>query len=112
MQRICVKKNSSVFIAVISVWKNITNLQCTYLGYLHAQQIRSRWMRWLLSATVLFCSPCTGDSVAKHYNNLQALLQQVGKLEVEEQNIVAEDYKVIYSVTSIYVDYWPYTERL
>ncbi len=55
----------------------------------------------LLSATVLFCSPCTGDNVAKHYNNLQELMQQVGKLEVEEQN-----YKVIYSVTSIYVDHW------
>ncbi len=62
-------------------------------------------MRWLISATVLFCSPCTGDNLAKHHNNLQALMQQVGKLEVEEQNIVAEDYKVIYSVTSIYVDY-------
>ncbi len=54
----------------------------------------------LLSATVLFCSPCTGDNVAKHYNNLQELMQQVGKLEAEEQN-----YKVIYSVTSIYVDH-------
>ncbi len=62
-------------------------------------------MRWLISATVLFCSPCTGDNLAKHHNNLQALMQQVGKQEVEEQNIVAEDYKVIYSVTSIYVDY-------
>lgn len=52
----------------------------------------------LLSATVVFCSPCSGDNVAKHYNNLVVLMQQVGKLEFEEQNIVAEDYKVINTV--------------
>ncbi|RXN14620.1 hypothetical protein ROHU_028583 [Labeo rohita] len=47
----------------------------------------------LLSATVVFSSPCSGDNVEKHYNNLVVLMQQVGKLEIEEQNIVAEDYK-------------------
>lgn len=52
----------------------------------------------LLSATVVFCSPCSGDNVAKHYNNLLVLMQQVGTLEVEEQNIVAEDYKVVNTV--------------
>lgn len=59
----------------------------------------------LLSATVVFSSPCSGDNVEKHYNNLVVLMQQVGKLEIEEQNIVAEDYKVINSVSSTHVDY-------
>lgn len=45
----------------------------------------------LLSATVVFCCPCSGDDVAKHYNNLVVLMQQVGKLEFEEENIAAED---------------------
>jgi hypothetical protein len=52
----------------------------------------------LLSATVVFCSPCSGDNVAKHYNNLLVLMQQVGTLDVDEQNITAEDYKVINTV--------------
>ncbi|KAA0724026.1 hypothetical protein E1301_Tti019927 [Triplophysa tibetana] len=47
----------------------------------------------LLSATVVFCSPCSGDNVAKHYNNLLVLMQQLGTLDVDEQNITAEDYK-------------------
>lgn len=46
----------------------------------------------LLSATVQFCSHCTGDNVARHYNNLLVLMQQVGKLKVEEENIFAEDF--------------------
>lgn len=53
----------------------------------------------VLSATVLFCSPATGHNVTKHYKNLQVLMQQMGTMDVEEQNIIAEDYKVHLSLT-------------
>lgn len=52
----------------------------------------------LLSATVVFCSPCSGDNVANHYNNLLVLMQQLGTLDIDEQNITAENYKVINTV--------------
>lgn len=50
------------------------------------------------SATVLFCSPCTGVNVAKHNNNFQVLMQQRGTVDVDEKNIIAEDYMVILKI--------------
>ncbi|KAL0148846.1 hypothetical protein M9458_055855, partial [Cirrhinus mrigala] len=47
----------------------------------------------LSSSTVLFCSPCSEANVAKHYNNLQLLMQKRGTFELDDKNIVAEDYK-------------------
>jgi len=52
----------------------------------------------ILSATVVFCSPCSGDNVEKHYKNLLVLMEQVGTLDIDDQNITAEDYKVINKV--------------
>ncbi|XP_073705879.1 uncharacterized protein [Garra rufa] len=47
----------------------------------------------LSSSTVLFCSPCSGANVAKHYNNLHLLMQQRGTLELDDKNVAAEEYK-------------------
>ncbi|XP_026118826.1 uncharacterized protein LOC113098063 [Carassius auratus] len=65
----------------------------------------------LLSATVVFCSPCSGDNVAKHYNNLVVLMQQVGKLEFEEENIAAEDYKNDVGTTALESHFQQVIER-
>ncbi len=45
------------------------------------------------SSAVLFCSPCSGANVQKHYNNLQMLMQQRGSFE-HEKDVIAEDYRV------------------
>lgn len=55
----------------------------------------------LLSSTVLFCSLCNGPNVAKHYNNLQLLMQQSGTFELDDKNIIAEDYKYDVGTTQI-----------
>ncbi|RXN37740.1 hypothetical protein ROHU_001767 [Labeo rohita] len=47
----------------------------------------------LSSSTALFCSPCSGANVAKHYNILQLLMQKRGTFELDDKNIVAEEYK-------------------
>jgi len=49
----------------------------------------------LSSSSVLFCSPCSGPNVAKHYRHLQLLLQQRRTFDLDEKNIIAEDYKVL-----------------
>jgi len=49
----------------------------------------------LSSSSVLFCSPCSGPNVAKHYRHLQLLLQQRWTFDLDEKNIIAEDYKVL-----------------
>jgi hypothetical protein len=49
----------------------------------------------LSSSAVLFCSPCSGPNVAKHYKHLQLLLQQRRTFDLDEKNIIAEDYKVL-----------------
>ncbi len=64
----------------------------------------------LLSSTVLFCSLCNGPNVAKHYNNLQLLMQQSGTFELDDKNIIAEDYKVINNVPiGIFFSTWPHS---
>lgn len=64
----------------------------------------------LLSSTVLFCSLCNGPNVAKHYNNLQLLMQQRGTFELDDKNIIAEDYKVINNVPiGIFFSTWPHS---
>ncbi|KAG1933868.1 gag-pol fusion protein [Pimephales promelas] len=45
-------------------------------------------------STSLPCiSPAPGDNVEKHYKNLLVLMEQVGTLDIDDQNITAEDYK-------------------
>lgn len=46
------------------------------------------------SSAVLFCSPCSGANLQKHYNNLQMLMQQRGSFE-HEKDVIAEDYRVL-----------------
>ena len=41
--------------------------------------------------------------MSKHYSNLQVLMQQMGTFEVEEEKIVAEDYKVIPKILLLFV---------
>ncbi|RXN31313.1 O-acetyl-ADP-ribose deacetylase MACROD2 [Labeo rohita] len=56
----------------------------------------------LSSSTALFCSPCSGANVAKHYNILQLLMQKRGTFELDDKNIVAEEYKFFYNVLIIF----------
>lgn len=49
----------------------------------------------LSSSAVIFCSPCNGPNVAKHYQHLQLLMQQRGTYALDDKNIIAEDYKVL-----------------
>lgn len=46
------------------------------------------------SAAIVFCSPCSGRNVTKHYNNLKILMQKRGTLDLDEKTVIAEDYKV------------------
>ncbi|XP_026041873.1 uncharacterized protein LOC113032941 [Astatotilapia calliptera] len=45
------------------------------------------------SAAIVFCSPCSGRNVTKHYNNLKILMQKRGTLDLDEKTVIAEDYK-------------------
>ncbi|KAF7211627.1 transcript variant X2 [Nothobranchius furzeri] len=47
----------------------------------------------ILSATVVFKSPCSGPEVQKHLQNLKLLINQTGNGDDEEKDIIPEDYK-------------------
>lgn len=49
----------------------------------------------IISATVVFKSPCSGPEVKKHLQNLKMLIDQTGNGDAEETDIIPEDYKVI-----------------
>ncbi|RXN38611.1 hypothetical protein ROHU_013910 [Labeo rohita] len=53
------------------------------------------------SSAVVFCSPCSGPDVPKHYNNLRLLMQQRGSFELNEKDITAEDYKHDFGTTPL-----------
>lgn len=56
------------------------------------------------SAAVLFNSACSGDNVARHSKNLHRLLQKKETFEVDDKDVVAEDYMVIKGITQCYID--------
>lgn len=47
----------------------------------------------IISATVVFKSPCSGPEVNKHLQNLKLLIGQTGNGDAEETDILPEDYK-------------------
>ncbi|CAI5682343.1 unnamed protein product [Oreochromis niloticus] len=47
----------------------------------------------IISATVVFKSPCSGPEVNKHLQNLKLLIDQTGNGDAEETDILPEDYK-------------------
>ncbi|XP_026012681.1 uncharacterized protein LOC113015007 isoform X3 [Astatotilapia calliptera] len=47
----------------------------------------------IISATVVFKSPCSGPEVKKHLQNLKMLIDQTGNGDAEETDIIPEDYK-------------------
>ncbi|RXN31461.1 hypothetical protein ROHU_016950 [Labeo rohita] len=53
------------------------------------------------SSAVVFCSPCSGPNVPKHYNNLRLLMQQRGSFELNEKDVTAEDYKHDFGTTPL-----------
>ncbi|XP_077103147.1 uncharacterized protein LOC143754414 [Siphateles boraxobius] len=60
----------------------------------------------LHSSAVLFCSPCNGPNVAKHYKHLQLLLQQRQTFDLDEENIIAEEYKHDVGTTPLMTHFW------
>ncbi|CAB1413086.1 unnamed protein product [Pleuronectes platessa] len=48
----------------------------------------------LLSMTVVFCSPYTGKNIEKHLETLHVLMEKRGTLEMDDEEIVPEDYKI------------------
>ena len=94
---------SVIFSAFIFSVPNHYKLAMHIFGLLACSTTLKEMDEVILSATVLFCSPCTGDNVSKHYSNLQVLMQQMGTFEVEEEKIVAEDYKVIPKILLLFI---------
>uniref|UniRef100_A0A669CZJ1 PHD-type domain-containing protein n=4 Tax=Oreochromis TaxID=8139 RepID=A0A669CZJ1_ORENI len=47
----------------------------------------------IISATVVFKSPCSGPQVKKHLRNLKMLIDQTGNGDAEDTDIIPEDYK-------------------
>ena len=48
----------------------------------------------VVSATVLFSSPCSGENVDRHFQNIQVLLTAAPQPVADESAITAEDFEV------------------
>lgn len=48
----------------------------------------------VVSATVVLSSPCSGDNVEKHFQNLQALLTAAVQPVIDDSGIAEEDFVV------------------
>lgn len=61
------------------------------IGLLTSAKTMVELEEMVTSATVVISSPCVGENVEKHFQNIKTMLAVIGDLDLLESNVCSED---------------------